>query len=361
MTTHIFAKYIRGLLGLYLMIFAFTSCTYDYFLDENNFKLYVPQIKGGEISVLYVAIHDKATGRHVLTREIKAPFDTDENTQQGILRFKIPYGEYYVSCFADYPTPSAAPERVEHDNSYISAERTAIANQYRPGLGDTRMLISTATALPIGHPDAAIPLLLDMNDSTKFRGIVTVRFKSLPNIAGKIPDKIEIVYKGNATKIGFNGNMKRFTQQDNFTRQFQAAPNPTDQNRVTCSTYITPSEGAFFGWSPKPLQPVVTRSSTPAPLAAALTPIELEIHLYSGDSHLGAVTFGQEEFRHYQYSAAGEDVVMDVDPVTGDRVRADKLTLKPRQNITIDIDGLVVVGVKLMGWDDVTGGEITPI
>ena len=43
-------KNMRGrLLGLCLVIFAAVSCTYDYFEDENNFKIYIPQLQDGTI------------------------------------------------------------------------------------------------------------------------------------------------------------------------------------------------------------------------------------------------------------------------------------------------------------------------
>ena len=95
-------KNMRGrLLGLCLVIFAAVSCTYDYFEDENNFKIYIPQLQDGTIDNVLVSIHD-ASGTHRYTRFIEGPFDPNTIGRDGILRFKLPWGGgYKVSAFAN--------------------------------------------------------------------------------------------------------------------------------------------------------------------------------------------------------------------------------------------------------------------
>lgn len=116
MTIHTIYRYWRRVLGLCLIAFALIGCTYDYFLDENNFRIYIPQLQTGEIENLTIAIHD-SLGKHIVTRNFESPFDNDDLMKKGILRFKLPYGDNFkISCFANY-----APDALEIGHPYADS------------------------------------------------------------------------------------------------------------------------------------------------------------------------------------------------------------------------------------------------
>lgn len=107
------------MLGLCLVIFAAVSCTYDYFEDENNFKIYIPQLQDGTIDNVLVSIHD-ASGTHRYTRFIEGPFDPNTIGRDGILRFKLPWGGgYKVSAFANVDE-TYCDRGQPHQDSHIS-------------------------------------------------------------------------------------------------------------------------------------------------------------------------------------------------------------------------------------------------
>lgn len=84
-------KYTRMTAGI-LLLYSLASCTYDYFVDENNLWIYVPQVKEGTIRDFYIAFHDEA-GSHMRSSHIYAPFNKNELTLDGTLRFKLKPGE----------------------------------------------------------------------------------------------------------------------------------------------------------------------------------------------------------------------------------------------------------------------------
>ena len=112
-------KYTRMTAGI-LLLYSLASCTYDYFVDENNLWIYVPQVKEGTIRDFYIAFHDEA-GSHMRSSHIYAPFNKNELMLDGTLRFKLKPGETSVTCFAQIGDMPVSEGQLYSD-SYLSAK-----------------------------------------------------------------------------------------------------------------------------------------------------------------------------------------------------------------------------------------------
>lgn len=348
MTTHKIVKYERWLLGLYLIIFTMiiTSCSYDYFEDENNFRLYVPQIENSEITNFYISIHD-ASGRHVLTREINAPFDNDELMKQGILRFKLPYGkDYTVTCFADYATEATTPGNPYAD-SYLKKTSVDGTFVYASRTTNPRSFLSTATVYPIGHPEAAIARVVNIDQKQCYKGKVIVNFKELPTFVSRV----DIYYKGLATKYNFNGTFDRFSPSDLILASFKTS-DYTSGNIVSFEDIINPSAGVNPFGMMDPLQPLITKAS----YAPSGEPLELEMRLFDAvGTNVGTIPFTDDDFQRLKNENSANT------PTDADGNVLDHLVLEPQKTIIFTFKGFTIISIELRGWGDIIGGGSTPM
>lgn len=338
----------KKVLGLCLMIFAMTtitSCTYDYFEDERNFRLYVPQIERGEIDNFYVAIHD-ASGRHIVSRELSAPFDKDEATKKGILIFKLPYGEgYYVSCFANYEPNTTTPAQTYSSSSIQKSKGPGEPNVYTSLDTDTRAYLSTAMVYPIGHPDAAVARVVNIDENQRIKGKVVINFHDLPAFVSRI----DTYYKGLGTKYTYGGLFDRFSEDDRILKSINVSDYRVGSIVSFASLYST-SAGLSFGVM-APLEPATRTSALLTP-----SPLELELHLYdAAGTRVGVIPFTDADF---QYLKTTDPTKVPTD-TNGNPVTS--LVLQPQQTITFNFKGFTIISIDLMGWGDITGGDTTPM
>ena len=339
MITYKTVKYGRWLLGLCLIIFIMTSCSYDYFEDENNLRIYVPQIEKGEIECFYIAFHDK-TGKHTITRQLKSPFTKDELMKQGILRFKLPYGEYSISCFADY-TPESITEGNPMTDSYKKQDKTEM-DIYRSRTSNPRSLFTSAVVYPIGHPDAATLRTIDIDENQCYKGKVISRFEKLPVQV----TRIDIYYTGLSTKYNFDSSFGRFSPNDRIFASFDVE-NHTSSIITECKNIIDPSAGTSFGRS--------------APISKALQttfaePMELEIKLFDINNNLiGTIPFTADEFEHFKANNPSKV------PVDQHGNPIESLVLNPQSTIILTFKGFTIVNIQLYGWGDIIDGGATPM
>lgn len=335
MTIYNFRKYIRGLLGLYL-IFALTSCSYDYFEDENNFRLYVPQIADGSIQNFYVAFHAQ-DGSHTITRELTAPFDKDDLMKRGILKFKLFPGQYSVSCFADY-----APGSITVGNTFDDSYKHAIDlnnNLYQPPHTNPRSVLTTAMAYPMGHPDSRDSVAIDIGENRRFKGTVIISFTELPEVV----TRIDAYYNGLATAYHFDGTFRRFALNDRLVESFKVSDN-RQGNVVTLTDIINASTGTAFGVVPSTRAGI--KSSNP-------TSLELELHLYDSSNNLvGVIPFTENDFN---------SLPPDRRPLSKNGDVAEDLVLNSQETIRFNLKGFTIISIEIMGWGDIIGGGTTPM
>ena len=133
----------RTLLGGLLLGCMAVSCTKDYFLDENNYWIYVPQIKDRSIQDFYVAFHD-AAGNHLRTSRFAAADFNQPYVTDGIIRSKLKPGETNVMCFAQLNTIEVTEGQPLADSWLALPVVDKKAGIYAPGKLDCRMLQKVA-------------------------------------------------------------------------------------------------------------------------------------------------------------------------------------------------------------------------
>lgn len=344
MTIHCFRNYIKVLSGLCLMIFVGSSCTSDYFKDENNFRLYVPQIEDGSIQNFYVAFHSES-GAHAITKQFSAPFDKDDMMKEGILRFKLKPGPYKISCFAD-SAPGTITTGHQFDDSYKYKEEIDVEHHIYTShnVNNTRAIFTGATVYPIGHPMTKDAVEVNIDDNQCYKGTVVLTFKDLP--AGMGISQIEAHYNGLATLYNFDGSFYQFTDVDDVMSSFNTA-DFTSGSDVVFSNLINPSAGTAFGVVPGTRG---TRAGV-APLSPA--PLELNINLLNATGDVvGNIPFTQADFN--AMAAADKPVDQNGNPVPS-------LVLNPRATIKFTFKGFSVFKIEITNWGDIVEGETTPM
>jgi len=344
-------KYITKILGLCLLVatLALASCTYDYFRDENNFRLYVPQIKDRSITNFHVAFHN-ANGDHIITREITAPFDDNDLMRQGILRFKLPPGEgYYITCFADYDPAAVTPGNPYAESSLKKVIDESRANVYHGSntvytsrTTNPRSLFLTATAYPIGHAESLKEVTADINTDRQYKGRIQLEFIDLPATAGIA--RIDAYYSGLSTNYYFDGTFRRFTTDDRIRGSYLTADYQSG-NTVTTDDVINPSTGTYFGSA--------TRMPEVGSPLLDPNPLELELHLYdASDNSIGVITFTKDDF---------DLLADDKKPTDGYGAPVSSLVLESQQTIKFTFKGFTLIGIEMAGWGDINEGSTTPI
>lgn len=348
MITHRFRRYATCFWGLCLTVLAFGSCTYDYFKDENNFLLYVPQMKEGSIRNFYVAIHAE-DGTHIITREINAPFDKDEKMTEGILRFKLPPEKNYsISCFADY-TPGSISVGNRHEGTFktkdldLSGDNQVDGrNVYLSRSSNPRSLFTTATAYPVGHPASQIPFEVNIDRSRLFKGRVILSFIDLPAEISRI----DTYYSGLSTAYHVDGTFRSHASSDLIKGSYSTADH-LEGTTVSVSDILNPSAGTVFG-------PVAGTGGTRAAIEATEPqPIEMEIRLYDaqGKSY-GTIYFTREDFEH---------MADDRKPVDENGEIVTSLELRSQETLQFTFKNFTILSIELTGWGDIIKGPTTPM
>jgi len=325
---------VKKFLVISLLVFGSFSCTYDYFEDESNFIVYVPQIEDGTIDNFYIAIHD-AQGNHLVTRKFEAPFDKNDLLKQGIIRFKLPRGDASVSCFANYDSNSTITEGEALTGSYKSQ---------LPSASDPNVYISTDTQpranfidvliYPLGHPSAKQHVEVDMDTDKIFKGRVICRFEDLPS---SVTD-LHIFYTGNSTQLGFDGIFREFSTNDRLYAEAATGPYTTG-NIISYPQYIYPSTGVSF----------LKRNAT---YVDSGEEIGVEIIFYNGTDIIGSASFQPSDLAALS---------PDKRPVDGNGNPVTNLILYPQQTIIFTFKGFTIIKIELEDWGDIIPGETTPM
>lgn len=313
------SKYIRMAAGLILLLCFATSCTNDYFEDENNCWIYVPQIKEGTIQDFYIAFHD-ANGVHMRTSHIFIPFDKNEKMRDGILRFKLKPGESAISCFAQTAGMGLTEGQPATESSITAPVLPNIEHLYAPS-GPLRIIKDQKFVYPIGHPEAKTPQTIDISEDHVYIGTIIHEFKDLPSII----TRIDITYTGLATRFEFGGLFDNITPQDRT--QVSYIVDRTSRETLSYSDKYFPSSG--IGLDGTEYSPV---------------PLQLDVLFYADNKVVG----------HFS------DEISDPTDGDGTTITGDVL-LHPRQTLKFTYKGFTVTGISLVDWGDIGQGDVTPL
>lgn len=326
-------KQIRTYLGLLAgcaLAVTAASCTYDYFEDENNFYLYVPQIEARTIENFYVAFHDASSGAHLQTRMVRREeFDADTLITRGLLRFKFPAGAALtMTCFADLSPEDVVSSGETYADSHVSLPaHDQLQNCYLP-TGDFRALTDEVSVLPIGHPDAQKPHTADMHEDLVHKACINVHFKNLPAQVATV----EVSYTGLGHCLHFDGLTMAHSEACRIVSRYQIAEAEREGELLKFHDMHYASQGSD-----------IFASATVSKAAAA------------NDILLGATL----HFLDASGASMGTSVVTDAD---FERLNPDyDHHLSPRESITLLFDQFVLIGLELTEWGDIIEGEPTPM
>ena len=285
-------KYTRMTAGI-LLLYSLASCTYDYFVDENNLWIYVPQVKEGTIRDFYIAFHDEA-GSHMRSSHIYAPFNKNELMLDGTLRFKLKPGETSVTCFAqigDMPvsegqlySDSYLGKAPEGRRTHVHTAPGRLQNRYAEQKARPRASRPTPISpafpkpgcryTPSGIPTQKKIHTIDISEENSYNGKITNEFK---NFAGLGVTRIEIHYTGLATRLCFDGHFDNFTPQDKIQVSYDLPAAGQAGPDYSFSESYFPSSGYDI--------------DAPDAPGTALTPLKVVTYFYDDNEIIGRFAF----------------------------------------------------------------------
>jgi hypothetical protein len=272
-----------------------TSCTYDYFVDETNYRVYVPGVANGTISDCFVAVYDEK-GQLMRSRRTGLP-ESDPRVAMGIFSFQLPPGKYTAYCYANGEEIQIAGEKSE-EHAFIAMKPLASpANAYAQPSEVNYQILETEI-----KPD--YKLKTDTAVLVRYVGRITVHFKNLPLSLGQVA-RVQAEALGVATRQFFPRDTltTRFTASDYMFDDFEFIP------------FASPDEWA------------VTRRYFPSIPGQAM---RVQFHFID---------------------AAGRVITtIPVDII--DTKTGTPLTLHRGEHLIVEVDRYLVVGISLVGWDE---------
>ena len=301
-----------------LLIFC-SSCTYDYFEDETNYRLYIPQIHDKSISDFHVSFFDMS-GNRVFEKEYSYPFDGDMFIEQGIIRAKLLPGEYRVSCFAN--SRDAEGEVLFSKSLAINTSEVWLS-KITPGVYNTAPELRTVLNIETSAPFIGQPMkidTIDISEETAHVGQIVYQFKKLPVSV----DRIEISTVNLSTGLSFSGLLLNTSDSDCVFQNLKREGLLNENGLLSVTSYYFPSSLSEM----KVLEPKI---------------LGVQTRFFDDKNNLIG------EYLNPLPKASDMDG-NQVDPV-----------LLSGKKLWITFDGFIVADIVLSDWGDIIGGEITPM
>lgn len=304
--------------NILLLIFC-SSCTYDYFEDETNYRLYIPQMHDKSISDFHVSFFDMS-GNRVFEKEYSYPFDGDMFIEQGIIRAKLLPGEYRISCFANSRNKKNEvlfnkALSINTSQVWLSAIKPAVFNT----APELRTVLNKETSAPfIGQPMKIDTI--DISEETAHVGQIIYQFKKLPVSV----DRIEIATVNLSTGLSFDGIFLNASNTDCVFQDLKRESLTNNNGLLSVTSFYFPSALSDL------------RTTEP--------------------KNLGV----QTRFFDNKNNLIGEylNPLPKASDMNGNQV--DPVLLSGKK-IWITFDGFIVADIVLSDWGDIIGGEITPM
>lgn len=182
------------LFAIVTIIISYTSCTYDYFEDETNYIVFVPEVYDKTVRDCRVMIYNEA-GVLVGEKSATAPFDKDPRIQIGQFAFRLQQpGDYKVYCYTNTDSLTFA-ETGSFDRASFKMNLIEGSDNYmQPSDMYFQKLEHT-----VEHPAF---LIVDTTDIKRYTGRITVRYKNFPAYLADLSkvEKIHTTAEGIGTK-----------------------------------------------------------------------------------------------------------------------------------------------------------------
>lgn len=308
---------MKKILFSIVSVFLLMSCTYDYFEDENNLRIYVPEIKDKSIKDFVIVFHDHS-GKHVLSKHYKYPYNSDELVSNGILRFKVLPGDYTVSCFANTVDSLKSLKINANDGPANAAVQMELINGdlYKPSTALRKKL-----QIGVNAPFLGTPLRIDtigIGEENIHVGKIEYQFKGLPSSI----TKIEIYTYNLSTQLTFENIRRQASENDVVYLNFNPKEHISPKGIPSISDFFFPSVPSGAGDYKK---------------------LRVYTRFFDSDNNLmGEYSDPLPKTR--------DEHGNDIEPV-----------LMPQKKLWILFDGFFVTEVKLSEWGDIIDGGITPM
>lgn len=181
-----------------------SSCTFDYFEDETNYILYVPDVEGRSVKDCRVLVYDE-NGSLAAEKYGALPFEDNPRMQTGMFSFKLKPGRYRVFCYAN--TDSLLFDGKSNIREAAFSLPKIQEDRYAQ---PPALMFDTGRTPEIIHPGIIVRDTARLIDYT---GRITVRFKNPPFNVPSIK-KVEMTASGIANR--------QLLQEDTLTRRISS-------------------------------------------------------------------------------------------------------------------------------------------
>jgi len=278
------------------------SCTYDYFEDETDYQVFVPEVQDRSVGDCRVLVYD-AGGTLVGMRHAVSPYTGDPRTGAGLFSFRLPPGEYRVYCYAN--TDSFRFEGRERlDTSAFLLNRHPAAQDAYAAPSD--LLFQSFL------PSIAAPGLLQTDTARleRYTGRVTVRFRHFP------------------------GDVSRVRE---VRLQAEGVPVMQLLKRDTLASRLTPDDKILHSGS---------------------LPVLSSAGLLETDHRFLPSIDGETMRLVYTFLDGGGNAVATLPVEVRERDTGMPLRLLHGRRIIIEVDSYTVVGLSVTGWEeDIADGD----
>jgi hypothetical protein len=273
------------------------SCTYDYFVDETNYRVYVPEVANGQVSDCYVAVYDEG-GQLVRVRRTGWPGDSDPRAALGIFSFHLPPGKYTTYCYANVGDMQLAGSQLASE-SFFAMKKLDPAGEH--AYAQPADMTFQKLTPEIGK---TLDVKVDTAALEKYVGRITVKFKNMPvSLSGVERVRLEATGVGTRQYFHMDTLTSRFTRDDYLLDEMPLSPGAT-----------------ATAWE-------FDRRYFPS-IAGEMT----RLNLY--------------------FTGASGEVLFSLPVEVVDLKTGLPLPLLHGQHLVIEVDNYLVIGIGLVGWDE---------
>ena len=169
------------------VLLSLASCTYDYFEDETNYQVFVPEVLNKTVSDCRVLVYNDA-GTLVGARYATSPWDKDPRMEAGLFSFRLTPGEYKVYCYTNTDSLTFVDGQHLDASAFILKSSSTGPNRY---VQPSDILFQKFVPA-IVHPGI---LQTDTAALERYTGRITVRFKKFPGNVSHIK-KVQLLAEG---------------------------------------------------------------------------------------------------------------------------------------------------------------------
>ena len=319
------------------------ACTKDYFVSEDNVRLYVPELVRGEIENLTMVFH--GSNGEFLMRKVFSSNDVQQLIGN-VIKMSIPVNSLsgspvVITCVSDLDSDFLSDDSDFNSSKLISSRAVEDANRFYPTL-DYRFYRYRKIVKPLGVDSEKIDTL-NVDSDHYHKGRIDLNFKSISAAV----HSARIRYTGVGSSLDFYGEYK--SEPSHYVEQrlvFLA-----ESTTQSISGYFLPSVGEFCAENTHHGDQRDPVSSSTSSMSDSQEYLDLHIDfLDSTGALLGSYTLSED---------TNPPTITNPDNTA--TLPADQIILKSQGKLHFEFDGFKLVSFELVGWGEVIDGETTPM